>query len=137
VALLAGATALSVLPAALAALGHRVDALAPRHWRHAASRAARPATAGSWYRLARLVMLSRRFAAASAIVLLALVTPSTGIATTAVDPNVVPRSSSDEGPRTRSVLRTGGESSTAPQGAVASRVRASSCVARERWVRLA
>jgi len=96
VALLAGATALSVLPAALAALGHRVDALAPRRWRHAASRAARPATAGFWYRLARLVMRAPgRVAAASAIVLLALAAPSTEIATTAVDPNVVPKSSSD------------------------------------------
>jgi trehalose monomycolate/heme transporter len=137
VALLAGATALSVVAAALAALGHRVDALARATGGHAASRAARPATAGFWSRLARLVMRSPgRFGAAGAIVLLALPTPSTGIATTAVDPNVVPGSSNDEGARTRSVLPTGGASSTVPQGAVASHVQASSRVARERWVRL-
>jgi len=38
--LLAGATALSVLPAALALLGARVEALAPRRWRAATHRAA-------------------------------------------------------------------------------------------------
>jgi uncharacterized membrane protein YdfJ with MMPL/SSD domain len=54
---LAGAVvALVVLPAVLAVLGPRVNALAPQRWRRAAEAAARPASAGGWYRLAHGVM---------------------------------------------------------------------------------
>ena len=54
---LAGAVvALLVLPAVLAVLGPRVNALAPRRWRRAAEASARPASAGGWYRLAHGVM---------------------------------------------------------------------------------
>jgi RND superfamily putative drug exporter len=96
VALLAGAAALSVLPAALAVLGRRVEALSPRRWRAAVRRAARPADSGFWYRLSRAVM--RRpgtIAAVTAALLLLLASPSLDIKTTAVDANVVPESSSD------------------------------------------
>jgi len=55
VALLAAALALTVLPALLAVLGPRVNALSPQRLRHAAQRDARPQRRGAWYRLARLV----------------------------------------------------------------------------------
>ena len=56
VALIAAALALLVLPALLAVLGPRVNALAPKRLQRAADRDARPAQAGFWYRLSRLVM---------------------------------------------------------------------------------
>jgi len=96
VALVAGAAALSVLPAALAVLGGRVEALTSRRWRAATHRAARPADRGFWYRLSRLVM--RRpgtIAVATAALLLVLAYPALDIKTTAVDANVVPRTSED------------------------------------------
>ncbi len=55
VALLAAALALTVLPALLAVLGPRVNALSPRRLRRAAEREARSAPSGAWYRLARLI----------------------------------------------------------------------------------
>src|ERR671936_382804 len=55
VALLAATLALTVLPALLAVLGPRVNALSPRRPRHAAERDARPARSGAWYRLAQFV----------------------------------------------------------------------------------
>jgi uncharacterized membrane protein YdfJ with MMPL/SSD domain len=56
VSLAAMLVSLTVLPAVLAALGPRVNAGAPRFLRRAADSAARPATSGGWYRLARWVM---------------------------------------------------------------------------------
>src|SRR5262249_48990852 len=56
VPLVAAALALSVLPALLAVLGPRVNALAPRWLQRAADRDARPAESGFWYRLSRFVM---------------------------------------------------------------------------------
>lgn len=56
VALFAGLIAITVLPAVLALLGPRVNALAPRRLQRAAEHAARPATEGFWYRLSRFVM---------------------------------------------------------------------------------
>jgi uncharacterized membrane protein YdfJ with MMPL/SSD domain len=56
VALFAGLVALTVLPAVLALLGERVNALAPKRLQRAAADAARPAEAGFWYRLSRFVM---------------------------------------------------------------------------------
>jgi uncharacterized membrane protein YdfJ with MMPL/SSD domain len=94
VALLAGAVALLVLPAVLALLGPRVNAVAPRRLQRAADADARPAQSGGWYRLSRAVM--RRpgtIAAASAAVLIALGTPFTGIKFTAVDASVLPETS--------------------------------------------
>jgi uncharacterized membrane protein YdfJ with MMPL/SSD domain len=55
-ALVAAAVALTVLPALLAVLGPRVNALSPRRLRRAADATARPAAAGPWYRLAQGVM---------------------------------------------------------------------------------
>ena len=62
VALIAAAIALLVLPAILALLGSRVNALSPAFLRRRAERDARPAREGFWYRLSRLVM---RFPAGS------------------------------------------------------------------------
>src|SRR5437588_7288258 len=54
VALVAGTLALVVLPALLALLGPRVDALAPKRLQRAAERDARATESGAWYRLSRL-----------------------------------------------------------------------------------
>jgi RND superfamily putative drug exporter len=76
VALIAAALALSVLPALLAVLGPRVNALAPRPLQRAAVRDARPARAGFWYRLSQFVMRRPgRIAAITATTLIALGVP--------------------------------------------------------------
>jgi uncharacterized membrane protein YdfJ with MMPL/SSD domain len=94
VALLAGAAALSVLPAALAVLGPKVEALSLPGWQSAARRAARPTSAGFWYRLSQLVMRApAEIAMLTAAALLLLAAPSVRLATTAVDAVVVPKSS--------------------------------------------
>jgi uncharacterized membrane protein YdfJ with MMPL/SSD domain len=54
--LVAATVALTILPALLAALGPRINALSLARWRRAADAAARPATEGWWYRLAQWVM---------------------------------------------------------------------------------
>ena len=54
--LVAAIVALTILPALLAALGPRINALSLARWRRAADAAARPATEGPWYRLAQWVM---------------------------------------------------------------------------------
>jgi uncharacterized membrane protein YdfJ with MMPL/SSD domain len=54
--LVAATVALTILPALLAALGPRINALSLARWRRAADAAARPATEGPWYRLAPWVM---------------------------------------------------------------------------------
>jgi uncharacterized membrane protein YdfJ with MMPL/SSD domain len=95
VAVLAGAVALLVLPAVLALLGPRVNALAPRRLQRAAEADARPAQSGAWYRLSRAIM--RRpgtIAVTSAAVLIAMGIPFLGIKLTAVDASVLPPSSS-------------------------------------------
>jgi RND superfamily putative drug exporter len=76
VPLVAAALALSVLPALLAVLGPRVNALAPRRLQHAADRDARPAESGFWYRQSRFVMRRPgRIATLSAAALIALGIP--------------------------------------------------------------
>jgi len=93
VALLAAANALIVLPAVLALLGTRVNALAPARLRRAADAEARPASSGAWYRLSRLVMRRPgRVAALSAGLLIALGLPFLGIRFTTVDARVLPAS---------------------------------------------
>jgi putative drug exporter of the RND superfamily len=95
VALLAGTIALTVLPAVLTLLGSRVNALAPRFLQRRAEREARPAQAGFWYRLSRLVM--RRpipIATFSAIALIVVGIPFLGIKFTSVDAQVLPTSAS-------------------------------------------
>jgi uncharacterized membrane protein YdfJ with MMPL/SSD domain len=95
VALIAASLALLVLPAILAALGSRVNALAPAFLQRRAERDARPAESGFWYRLSRLVM--RRpapIAIASATLLIVLGIPFLGINFTRVDATVLPTSAS-------------------------------------------
>ena len=95
VALLAATLALTVLPALLAVLGPRVNALSPQRLRQAAERDARPARSGAWYRLARFI--TRRpaqVAVASAAVLIALGIPFTQIRFITADARVLPQSAS-------------------------------------------
>jgi RND superfamily putative drug exporter len=95
VALLAATLALTVLPALLAVLGHRVNALAPSWLARAADRDARPADRGFWYRLSHFVMRRPlRVAIPAAAVLIALGIPFTGINFVSVDARVLPTSAS-------------------------------------------
>jgi RND superfamily putative drug exporter len=92
VTLVAATVAIVVLPAVLALLGGRVNALAPRRLQRAAERDARPAEAGAWYRLSRFVM--RRpgpIAVVSALVLIVAGLPFTGIKFNTVDATVLPK----------------------------------------------
>jgi uncharacterized membrane protein YdfJ with MMPL/SSD domain len=96
VVLLTCAAAIVVLPALLALLGHRVNALAPA-WLQASDThsVAKPAEGGRWYRLAQLVM--RRpvpVALAAATVLIALASPVLGITLTSANANTLPRTAS-------------------------------------------
>jgi uncharacterized membrane protein YdfJ with MMPL/SSD domain len=91
VALLAALISLTVLPAVLALLGNRVNALAPRFLQRRVDRDARPAETGFWYRLSRVVM--RRpapIAVASAAFLIALGIPFLNLKFTSVDAQVLP-----------------------------------------------
>ena len=95
VALLAGTIALTVLPAVLALLGSRVNALAPGFLQRRAEADARPAQAGFWYRLSRFVM--RRpvpIATISAAALIIVGIPFLGIKFTYVDAQILPTSAS-------------------------------------------
>jgi uncharacterized membrane protein YdfJ with MMPL/SSD domain len=95
VALVAAALALIVLPALLAALGPRVNALAPKRLQRAAERDARPAQSGAWYRLSRFVMRRPgRVAVLSAATLIALGIPFTGVKFMSVTAGVLPPSAS-------------------------------------------
>ncbi|MEA2449435.1 MAG: putative drug exporter of the superfamily, partial [Thermoleophilaceae bacterium] len=92
VALVGAAVALIVLPAILALLGERVNALAPRRLRRAAEREARGEERGFWYRLSTAVMRRPgRIAAASAALLIAFGLPALGIQFTSVDATVLPK----------------------------------------------
>jgi uncharacterized membrane protein YdfJ with MMPL/SSD domain len=95
VALIAAAIALIVLPAILALLGTRVNALAPPFLHRRAESDARPMSHGFWYRLSRTVMrVPGRIALASAALLIALGIPFLSIQFTSVDARVLPESSS-------------------------------------------
>jgi RND superfamily putative drug exporter len=96
VAIIAAALALVVLPALLALLGPRINALSPKRLQHAAERDARPARNGSWYRLAQYVRSRpRRIAILATVLLIALGLPFfTGIKFTTVTARVLPTSSS-------------------------------------------
>ena len=94
-ALIAVGVSLVGLPAALAALGPRVNALSPGPLRRAAERSALPDSRGAWYRLSHAVM--RRplpIAAVSAAVLIALGLPFLHIRFTGVDASSLPPSAS-------------------------------------------
>jgi pSer/pThr/pTyr-binding forkhead associated (FHA) protein/predicted RND superfamily exporter protein len=94
--LTAGAAALIALPALLAALGERGDALAPPAWQRAmeGSAAARERS-GRWYRLSqRVVRHPVLVLVASGAVLLAVGLPLLGLKSTGVDARVLSESSS-------------------------------------------
>jgi RND superfamily putative drug exporter len=87
---LAGTIALTVLPALFLLLGPRVNALSPRRWQRAATRAA-SGSQGGWYRLAHALM--RRpvpVAAAATLLLVVLGLPFLSIRFTGVDASVLP-----------------------------------------------
>ena len=95
VALLAATIALTVLPAVLALLGHRVNAWAPSFLQRRAERDATQTESGFWYRLSHFVM--RRpipIATVTAVLLIALGIPFYGIKFTSVDAQVLPESAS-------------------------------------------
>jgi RND superfamily putative drug exporter len=94
-ALLAATVALVVLPALLALLGARVNALAPKRLQLAADRDARPSDSGLWYHLSRFVMRRpAQIATVSAAFLIALGIPFTGVKFIAVNAGVLPPSAS-------------------------------------------
>jgi uncharacterized membrane protein YdfJ with MMPL/SSD domain len=95
VALLASAIALTVLPAVLALLGHRVNALAPSFLQRRAERDATVTQEGFWYRLSRFVM--RRpvgIATVTAAILIVLGLPFWNLKFTSVDAQVLPETAS-------------------------------------------
>jgi uncharacterized membrane protein YdfJ with MMPL/SSD domain len=95
VALIAAAIALIVLPAVLALLGSRVNALAPGFLQRRAARDAQAMKQGFWYRLSQTVMrIPGRIAVASAALLIALGIPFLNIEFTSVDAQVLPDSAS-------------------------------------------
>lgn len=95
VALLAASLALTVLPAMLAVLGPRVNALAPAWLQRAAERDARPASSGAWFRLSRFVMKRPvPIAALSVGALIAAGLPFLQIKFISVDASALPATSS-------------------------------------------
>ena len=95
VALLAAAISLTVLPAVLAALGERVNALSPAFLQRRAEREARVTEEGFWYRLSQFV---RRhpisIATLTAAVLIVLSIPFYSMRFTSVDAQVLPETAS-------------------------------------------
>jgi uncharacterized membrane protein YdfJ with MMPL/SSD domain len=95
VALLAAAISLIVLPAILALLGERINALSPKFLQRRAERDARPAHEGFWYRLSRMVQRRPgRIAIAAAAFLLFLGIPFYSIKFTWVNAQILPNSAS-------------------------------------------
>jgi uncharacterized membrane protein YdfJ with MMPL/SSD domain len=95
VALVAATLALFVLPAMLALLGPRVNALAPKWLQRAADRDARPVESGFWYRLSRVVIARPgRIALLSATVLIALGVPFASIKFLPANASELPTSAS-------------------------------------------
>ena len=95
VALIAAAIALVVLPAVLALLGERVNALSPPFLRRRAETEAKATTEGFWYRLSRYVMRAPgRIAVVTTLLLVVLGIPFFGIKFTSVDAQVLPESAS-------------------------------------------
>ena len=92
--LIAAGVAVVALPALLALLGERVNALSPKRWRPTTERTQDQERSGFWYRISRLVM--RRpipVAAASAALLIALGLPFLGVEFTGVNATVLPEDS--------------------------------------------
>src|SRR3954469_10929089 len=92
IALIAAAVALVILPAILALLGERVNALSLGRLRRAADEEARGESRGFWYRLSQFVMRRpARVAVVSAALLIVLGLPALGIKFTSVDATVLPK----------------------------------------------
>lgn len=94
VALVAAVVAVGVLPAVLALLGNRINALAPRRWRARSEHADVVEQSGGWYRLSRFVMrrpVAVALVSGAFMVLLAL--PALGIRFTTTDSKVLPATS--------------------------------------------
>ncbi len=95
VVLLTCACAMLVLPALLAVLGHRVNALAPAWLQARRERASRPASEGRWYRLAQTVMrYPIPVTLAAATLMLALASPFAGIRLTTTSSSTLPPTAS-------------------------------------------
>lgn len=95
VALVAAVVAVGVLPAVLALLGNRVNALAPRRWRARSEAADRVEQSGGWYRLSQGVMRRPALVAiVSAAVMILLAVPALDVRFTTTDSSVLPTSSS-------------------------------------------
>jgi RND superfamily putative drug exporter len=95
VAIVAGVVALTVLPAVLALLGERVNALSPSWLRRARELDGRPDHEGGWYRLSRFVMRRpARVAIVTGALLIALGVPFLRIDFVTVDPTVLPADAS-------------------------------------------
>jgi uncharacterized membrane protein YdfJ with MMPL/SSD domain len=95
VALFAALISLTVLPAVLTLLGHRVNAGAPKFLQRRAEADTEVNVNGFWYRLSRFVM--RRplpVATFSALLLIVMGLPFLGIKFNTVDPTVLPESAS-------------------------------------------
>jgi uncharacterized membrane protein YdfJ with MMPL/SSD domain len=93
VAVVAAGIALVVLPAILALLGDRVNALAPRRLRRAAETDARPDASGAWYRLSRFILRRPgRVAIAATAAMLLMGAPFLRVSFTTVDASILPRS---------------------------------------------
>jgi len=91
VAMVAAAISLTMLPALLAVLGPRVDALSLKRWKRAIAHDAARERSGFWYRLSQAVM--RRpvaVALSTAVVLLAMGLPFTRVDFTSIDASVLP-----------------------------------------------
>jgi uncharacterized membrane protein YdfJ with MMPL/SSD domain len=105
VALLAATIALTVLPAVLALLGNRVNALSPEFLHRRAEREATETESGFWYRLSQFVR--RRpvaIATVTAALLIVLGIPFYSLKFTSVDAQVLPTSASAR--QVDDVLRT-------------------------------
>jgi RND superfamily putative drug exporter len=91
VALIAAGVALVVLPAVLAMLGTRVNALAPARLKRANEAESRRTESGFWYRLSHFIMRRPgRVAVAAATFMIALGLPFLGVKFTSVDERVLP-----------------------------------------------
>src|SRR5215211_49592 len=93
VSLSAASVGLVLLPAVLALLGPRVNALAPRRLKRASEADARRTQSGFWYRLSRYVMRRPgRIALAAATLMIVLGLPFLRVDFTSIDPDVLPAS---------------------------------------------
>ena len=107
-ALVAASVSLIVLPALLALLGERVNALSPARWRRADELSAQGGH-GFWYRLARWVMgRAGAVALVTALVMVLLAVPFLRVEFTGVDASVLPESA--EARQVDTTLRTEFES---------------------------